>query len=169
MRNTWKRRVEQVPLIDPAKNAFTIGLIPVARSRPDIVLGYKLVTHLNSQKDYTAESQENLQECSSKVLWGVRVVLILATHRDVGETSPDTKFPHAHARLPGWHQLAQNLAQYFEQMVSTWIIQDTLRSFVLRELTPSLCLDIAVEESILQDSNEWGSGSWKIISKTSNL
>jgi len=25
--------------------------------------------------------------------------------------------------------------------------------------TPSLCLDIAVEESILQDSNEWGSGS----------
>ena len=101
VRDTWKRRVEQVPLIDPAKNAFTIGLIPVARSRPDIVLGYKLVTHLNSQKDYTAESQENLQECSSKVLWGVCVVLILATHRDVGETSPDTKLPHAHARLPG--------------------------------------------------------------------
>ena len=37
-----------MPLIEPAKKAFTIGLIPAARSRPDIVLG--LVTHLNSQK-----------------------------------------------------------------------------------------------------------------------
>ena len=39
-KDTWKRRVEQVPLIEPAKKAFTIGLIPAARSRPDIfVLG----------------------------------------------------------------------------------------------------------------------------------
>ena len=48
VKSTWKRRVEQVPLIEPAKKAFTIGLNPAARSRPDIVLG--LVTHLNSQK-----------------------------------------------------------------------------------------------------------------------
>ena len=41
-KNTWKRRVEQVPLMEPAKKAFTIGLIPAARSSPDIVV---LVTH----------------------------------------------------------------------------------------------------------------------------
>ena len=34
---TWKRRVEQVPLMEPARKAFTMGLIPAAISRPDIV------------------------------------------------------------------------------------------------------------------------------------
>ena len=34
---TWKRRVEQVPLMEPARKAFTMGLIPAAISRPDMV------------------------------------------------------------------------------------------------------------------------------------
>ena len=83
VKSTWKRRVEQVPLIEPAKKAFTIGLNPAARSRPDIVLG--LVTHLNSQN----VRQRVKKNCNGQAesLWAsIRVVLILSAHRDVRET-----------------------------------------------------------------------------------
>lgn len=84
VKNTWKRRVEQVPLIEPAKKAFTIGLNPAARSRPDIVLG--LVTHLNSQK-LDRESRKAACDGQAESLWAsIRVVLILSAHRDVRET-----------------------------------------------------------------------------------
>ena len=73
-----------MPLIEPAKKAFTIGLIPAARSRPDIVLG--LVTHLNSQK-LDRESRKSACDRLAEILWtSVRVVLILSAHRDVRET-----------------------------------------------------------------------------------
>ena len=86
-KNTWKRRVEQVPLIEPAKKAFTIGLIPAARSRPDIVLSYELVTQLNSQNVKQRVKRICLQREAGKGLWAsIRVILILAAHRDVRET-----------------------------------------------------------------------------------
>ena len=73
-----------MPLIEPAKKAFTIGLIPAARSRPDIVLG--LVTHLNSQK-LDRESRKSAGNAQAESLWtSVCVVLILSAHRDVRET-----------------------------------------------------------------------------------
>ena len=56
-----------MPLIEPAKKAFTIGLIPAARSRPDIVLG--LVTHLNSQKLYR-ESRISACDTGRQIIMG---------------------------------------------------------------------------------------------------